>query len=429
MTLFLQHLFLFAKEIITHHGLTGIFWLTAMEQFIFPIPADIFVTMGTANGLAFPKVMMVVLSAAVFGSIIGYALGKYLGHPVALWLFGKRHVDNGEKFIKQWGVWGVIVAGLTPMPFKLVTWAAGIFEMPFSKFMLGVIVGRIPRYLITAYAGKLIYETKFYATTDMSALLLGTLQGVTEFLPISSSGHLVILEHFMHLPFSPEELVTFDIFLHAGSLIAIAIYFWKEWLTVLQEMWSMISGWKFIKNSLTVKLAIGTFPAVIGALAFGSEIEGPLRSLPAVAICFIATSFFYFYVVRKTHHAKTEEISLKSAVIIGLAQAVSLVPAIPRSGSTIGAAMLTGIKREEAAKFSFLLGGVAILAANVYNLFSIRNGAPVPELEFTLLGAGSAFIASLLSIHLLLKFLKKHTLAAFGIYLLIAGSLLLTFAR
>ena len=95
----MQHLLELTRQIITEHGLSGIFWLTAAEQFIFPVPADWFVAMGTANGLPFSKVLLVVLVAAIAGAIVGYMLGKYLGHPVAVWLFGKRNVDRGEKFI------------------------------------------------------------------------------------------------------------------------------------------------------------------------------------------------------------------------------------------------------------------------------------------------------------------------------------------
>ena len=143
----------FAKGIIMNYGYAGIFTLTTAEQFIFPIPADIFITMGTTLGLSFKKILWIISIAAVLGSLIGYFLGKYIGHPVIQWLVGKERLEKGEKFIKKWGVWGVILAGLTPLPFKIVTWSAGIFEMPLKKFLPAVMVSRIPRYFITAYAG------------------------------------------------------------------------------------------------------------------------------------------------------------------------------------------------------------------------------------------------------------------------------------
>lgn len=102
--------------------------------------------------------MWLVFAATLLGSSIGYLLGKYLGHPFLTWLVGASKVEKGEVFMRKWGVWGVIIAGITPIPFKVITWTAGIFEMPFWKFMIGVVIGRMPRYLITAYLGAKLFE-------------------------------------------------------------------------------------------------------------------------------------------------------------------------------------------------------------------------------------------------------------------------------
>jgi undecaprenyl-diphosphatase len=417
----------FAKGIILNHGYGGIFVLTTAEQFIFPVPADIFITMGTTLGLSFTKILWIISSAAVIGSLIGYFLGKYLGHPIISWLLGKKRLEKGEKFIKKWGVWGVILAGLTPLPFKIVTWSAGIFEMPLKKFLPAVMVSRIPRYFITAYAGVLLYKTKFYATTEMSALILGAVQGVTEFLPISSSGHLVIMENFLKLPIGPEEMAMFDIILHGGSLLAIIVYFWRDWVDVFKEIWRMIRKLTFDKNSLAFKLILGTIPAILAGLAFGSYVTGPLRNLKSIAILFIILAVLYFYAAWKGKKNEKEKVSLKNSVLIGCAQALALIPGVSRSGITIATGVISGIKREVAAKFSFMLGAVAILAANVYVLFSIGGGAVIPHLKFTLLGFGTSFIFSFLAIAFLIKYLQKHTMRAFGFYLLLIGILILSF--
>jgi undecaprenyl-diphosphatase len=417
----------FTKGIVMQHGYGGIFWLTAAEQFIFPVPVDFFVGLGTGMGLAFKKMLTLIFIATILGSIVGYFLGKFLGKPIASWLLGKQKLDKGEKFIKKWGILGVIFAGLTPIPFKIVTWTAGIFEMPFWKFLIGVLIGRIPRYFVTAYAGALIYQTKFYATTEMSALILGTLQGITEFLPISSSGHLVIMEQFLKLPIGPKEMAMFDIILHGGSLLAIIVYFWRDWINVLKEIWKMLSKWTFDKNSLAFKLAVGTIPAIFAGLIFGEAIRGPLRNLHSIAILFIFLSLLYFYAAWKGRKNESENVTLKKSVIIGLTQAVALIPGISRSGVTISTGVITGIKKEIAAKFSFMLGAVAILAANVYALFSIERGAIIPNLRFILLGFGTSFIVSFVAIIFLLKYLEKHTMRAFGVYLLLVGILILSF--
>ncbi|MBN2086745.1 VTT domain-containing protein, partial [Candidatus Peregrinibacteria bacterium] len=408
----------FAKGIIMNYGYGGIFVLTTAEQFIFPVPADIFITTGTGLGLSFSKILWIVSISAVFGSLIGYFLGKYLGHPVVKWLFGQRNLDKEEKFIKKWGVWGVIVAGLTPIPFKIITWTAGIFEMPLRKFIPAIIIGRIPRYIFSAYAGKFLFETKFYATTDMSALILGALQGITEFLPISSSGHLVLMEQFLHLPIEPEQLAMFDIFLHGGSLLAILLYFWKDWIGVLKEIWKMLTKWTFNKNSLAFKLVLGTIPAIFAGLAFGSYVTGPLRNTTSIAIMFIILAVLYFYAAWKGKKNDKETVGLKKSVLIGCAQALALIPGVSRSGSTIATGVILGLKREAAAKFSFMLGGIAIIAANVYALISIDQGVIVPETKFTLYGFIASFIFSFMAIAFLIKFLQKYTMRSFGVYLL-----------
>lgn len=415
------------REVILNYGYVGIFILTTLEQFIFPIPADVFVAIGTSMGLSFKTVLIYVLFAALIGSYIGYFLGKYLGHPVMLWMFGKRRLDQGEKFIKKYGMWGVILAGLTPIPFKIVTWSAGIFEMPLGRFTLGVLLGRMPRYIITGYAATLIYKTKFYASTEMSAIILGALQGVTEFLPISSSGHLAITERFLKLPeaIGVTDMVLFDIFLHGGSLLAILIFFWRDWLGVLKSLWHMLSRWTFDKNSLAAKLVIGTIPAVLAGLVFGGAIGEHLRLLPYIATFFILIALFFLYAEWKAGKNEGETVDIKKSLIIGSVQALALIPGISRAGTTIATGMLMGLNRKAAAKFSFMLGGVALLAANVYALFSIRSGAVMPDLTFTLIGAITSFAVSLASISWLLKFLEKHTLRPFSAYLLIVGALIL----
>lgn len=417
----------FVEAVILQYGYLGMFSLTALEQFIFPIPVDIFFGFSIEHGLVYQKLMLVVLAATIIGASIGYFLGKYLGHPALTWLVGKTKVDKGEAFIKKWGIWGVILAGLTPIPFKVVTWTAGIFEMPFGRFMIGVLIGRMPRYMLTAYAGAKFLETKFYATTDMSALILGALQGLTEFLPVSSSGHLVIMEHFLRVPIPASQLITFDIFLHGGSLIAILLYFWKDWVNVLRELWHMIKKARLDTSSLAFKLAAGTIPAIIAGLAFGGAITNKMRGLHSIAIFFIIIGLIYFYAAWKGGKNEHETVDLKKSIWIGIAQAFALIPGVSRAGITIATGVALGLKREAAAKFSFMLGGIAILAANVYALYSLKSGAPLPDLSFILLGTAVSFATSLLAIYLLLKYLQKHTMRAFGIYLILAGSLILSF--
>ena len=423
----MEHLIQIVGDIIHQYGYWGIFALTALEQFIFPVPADGFVAMGTTMGLPFWNVMFAVLMAALIGSYIGYFMGRVFGAPVVRWLFGKTRLEKGGQFIKKYGVWGIIIAGLTPVPFKVMTWTAGIFRMPLGKFTVGVFLGRMPRYIVTGYLAKKIVETKFYASTEMSAMILGALQGVTEFLPISSSGHLAIAEHFLKLPeaISATDLEIFDIFLHGGSLLAILFFFWRDWVSVIKEMWHMVTKLTFDKNTLAAKLIIGTIPAIIAGLVFGGAISHQFRQIHYIATFLIILSVFFLYAEWKGGKGEKEEVSLKRSLIIGAAQALALIPGVSRAGTTIATGMLFGLKRDAAAKFSFMLGGIAILAANVYALISIRNGAIMPDATFTLVGTATSFIVSLFAMSWLLKFLAKHTLRPFSFYLMLLGGMIL----
>src|SRR3989338_1219638 len=116
----MQNLILITEAIIAKFGYLGIFLLTTTEQFIQPVPADIFIGAGTAVGLPLKNVLLVVIFSTFLGSYIGYLLGKYLGHPAMVWLFGKAITDKGEAFMKKWGLWAVIIAGITPIPFKIL---------------------------------------------------------------------------------------------------------------------------------------------------------------------------------------------------------------------------------------------------------------------------------------------------------------------
>lgn len=417
------------KDIIQHYGYFGIFSIIGLEQFILPlpIPPDVFVVLGTKAGLITKNILFYVALATLIGSYMGYFLGKYLGHPVMRRFFGKK-LDKGEDFIKKYGVWGVILAGLTPFfPFKIVTWTCGIFEMPLGRYTLGILFGRIPRYLITSYAAVLITKTKFYASVTMSSVILGAVQGLTEFLPISSSGHLAIMENFLKLPpnITSANLETFDIFLHGGSLLAIIIYFWKDWVNVLKEFWHMITRRVFKKETLTAKLIIGTLPAIFAALLFKDLLENQLRAIYYIVAGFILNAIIYLYAEWKGKNNTRESINLKKSLLVGVAQAVALIPSVSRSGFTLATGMLLGLKREAAAKFSFMLGGVALAAANIYGLLSLRNHPVMPGLSFTLIGTITSFVISLLTISWLLKFLERHTLRPFAFYLMLISALIL----
>lgn len=145
-----------AMEFVQDFGYLGIFLLTFTESFIQPIIPDPFIVGATSLGLDTDLTVLVVCIATVLGAIVGYVLGKTLGKPIFYKLFGKKVFAQGEKFFAKYGVWGIVIAGLTPLPFKVATWLAGIFDLPFGKFLLASIIGRVPRFVLMAYLGDVI---------------------------------------------------------------------------------------------------------------------------------------------------------------------------------------------------------------------------------------------------------------------------------
>ncbi len=145
-----------AEEMVADYGYLGIFVISFTEAIIQPVPPDPFITGGTAFGLVPINAALVATIGSVSGGLVAYILGKFLGEPVFLKLFKKKWYEKGEILFRKYGIWAVIVAGLTPIPFKVICWLAGIFEMPVLGFILGAIIGRLPRFVIMAYFGKWI---------------------------------------------------------------------------------------------------------------------------------------------------------------------------------------------------------------------------------------------------------------------------------
>lgn len=265
----------------------------------------------------------------------------------------------------------------------------------------------------------------------LDAAILGALQGITEFLPISSSGHLILAEKFLHLDI--ESLKTFDVMLNLGTLLAVLIYFWKEVKGMIIALWKFINR-KLPANDpyakLIVYLILGTIPAVILGL-FGDKIDEHFRNAKSVtmmmlvvACVFIIAELFY----KKVKVKKQEVGTWKQALIIGIAQSLALVPGISRSGSTIVAGLFQGIERETVAKFSFLLSIPAVLGALTLTTIKIlKHGTVAVAMGPLFVGFLSSFIFGILSVAFLMRFLKKHSLNVFAAYRIIFAILLFTY--
>ncbi len=240
----------------------------------------------------------------------------------------------------------------------------------------------------------------------IAVIFLGLIQGLTEFLPISSTGHLILVEKFFHI-FSS---LSFDAFLHLGSFFAIVVYFRKE----LKEIWH----YKWF-------ILISAIPGGIAGLLLEDIVEAHFRTpfVVALSLIFMSLPMILGEILgKKTQDIK--DLTYFKAFIIGIFQALALIPGTSRSGITISAGLLLGLKREISAKYSFLAGAPLILGAGLYEGLKLVKSASIP-LDMALTGFFSSAIFSFLAIAFLIPFLKKHSLYSFVIYRVILGIALL----
>jgi len=242
----------------------------------------------------------------------------------------------------------------------------------------------------------------------IEAILLGIIQGITEFLPISSSAHLIIVPWFFQWHGAVNTL-SFDIALHAGTLLALLIYFRHDWFELIKTAFS--------GNHILWYLVIATIPAGLAGIILHDWVEAhrnPLLivfTLSFVSLLMIISERGYM----ETSRTGLREMTLSRALIIGIAQALALFPGVSRSGITIVAGLMSGMKRHEAARFSFLLGTPVIAGASLLEAGKLMHTGindPMIFLTGTLISAVTGYLA----IRYLLKFLQRHTLRLFAYY-------------
>ena len=241
----------------------------------------------------------------------------------------------------------------------------------------------------------------------LQAVILGIVQGFAEFLPISSSGHLVLFQKMFGLK---QNMVLFDVAVHVGTLVPICVVFWKD-------IWALVRK-PFQKT--TYLLVVATLPAVVAALLFGDAIDALFKGGLFLAIGFIITGVVLMYSDMITEgNKKMRDLSYLDALIIGCVQAIAIAPGISRSGSTITAAQSRKVTRQSAAKFSFLMSIPAVLGGLVLQVKDIITGS-VPAESITLLpiivGLLAAMLAGYLSIRFMLKLIYAAKLRYFSYY-------------
>ena len=255
------------------------------------------------------------------------------------------------------------------------------------------------------------------------AIALGAVQGITEFLPISSTGHLILARALFGV--DDSYALAFDAILHLATAAAVIVYFHKDIWLLVQTLLRKLSRLPVNEKDLTLlyALLIGTIPAVLLGLTLESAMESWFRSPLLVAGVLVAGSILFGYAEWVYHHShQTDEMDTKKGLKIGLFQSLALIPGMSRSGATIAGGMLMGLSRSEAARFAFLLAIPVILGAGSKKLLELIITDTNVAWGVVLIGAVTAFITGLLAIHFMISFVRKHTLWPFIWYrLILAG--------
>ncbi len=259
--------------------------------------------------------------------------------------------------------------------------------------------------------------------TILHTFILGIVQALTEFLPVSSSAHLIILPSLFKWDIQP---LSFDVVLHLGTAAALLTVFWHDLFSILQSLIKDARSSKFKLASYSKTSQLGFYvllaciPAIIAGLLFGDLIEESFRKVEfTIIFLLLGTILMSVAEIYYKHRLGDKEVSGRSSIIIGLVQVLALLPGVSRSGSTISAGMLTGLSRINAARFSFLMSVPLVLSAGVYELLGNMSLISTISLEVFLVGFSTSFIFGVLVIKFLLNFLNKHSLMVFIAYRLL----------
>ena len=262
--------------------------------------------------------------------------------------------------------------------------------------------------------------------TLFQAIVLGAVQGVTEFLPISSTAHLVLTPWFFGWP---DPGLSFDIALHIGTLVALLLFFRAEWLQLAQGALGLFRGQRRAPNAqMALYLIVGTIPALIVGALLADFADSTLRHPLVIASTLIVLAIV-LVIAERTGRRKTElkNMSTTDAVAVGCAQALALIPGVSRSGVTITAGLFRGMTREAAARFSFFLStpiiGAAVSKAIVDGF---KEGFTSVDPTFVAAGIVASGVVGYLSIAFLLKFLATHSTYIFVYYRIVLGVLVAT---
>ena len=245
---------------------------------------------------------------------------------------------------------------------------------------------------------------------QLAAVILGVVQGLTEFLPVSSTAHLILVSDALKL--DPEKFgLSFDVALHLGTALAVLLYFARTWIGLLVDV--LRGRWR-----IPLAIVAGTIPAAVAGVLFETAVSTTLRSVLYIVAGLLAGSAVFVFAERAgAQRTRMERITIGDAVVIGAAQAIALLPGISRSGITISAGLLRGLERGDSTRFAFLLATPIILGAGLKTLLDARKLAGLTaQLDIVAIGFAVSFISGLAAVAFMVRYLRTHSLSVFVVY-------------
>jgi len=263
--------------------------------------------------------------------------------------------------------------------------------------------------------------------TSIQAIILGILQGLTEFLPISSSGHLVILPFFLNWDLASKESFVFNVLVQLGTLVSVIFYFRKDLIAIIKDfVKQLFAGKPFATHNARLGwlLILATIPAGVIGLLLDDLVEQTFSSPLFAGIALLITAALMILAeIVSSKIGDIHDITFSTALVMGLMQALAIFPGISRSGSTISGGMFRHIRRKSAARFSFLMFIPIMLAAGGLSTYQMVKEVPNLDefLPIMVIGFLTAMIVGYAAIYWLLKFLSDHSLIYFSIYCILLG--------
>ena len=267
---------------------------------------------------------------------------------------------------------------------------------------------------------------------SLKALLFGIVEGITEWLPISSTGHIILLDEFVQLQMSDAFKSMFEVVIQLGAILAVVVlYFPKLWPFRRGRKGEGLAGWvKMDTIRLWIRVIVAILPSAIVGIPFDDWMDVHLHTAPVVAAMLVLYGVAFIVIERRQNqtHRRTriqsvELIDMRMALLIGLFQVLSLVPGTSRSGATILGGMLMGCSRAAAAEFSFYLAIPTMAGASLIKVLKFGLSFTTEELIVLAVGCVSAFVVSVIAIKTFIGYIKKHSFSAFGWYRIALGAL------